>query len=104
MGSRIVWVVSEKPKGQYRSFQGRQWPSAFLDNKDGKIIFHIVPVDKVTQYWPSLAEETELQVRIMDWRGERPIWRVLRRVCHGVKSAKRHAVEFLELHPEYMGD
>ena len=101
---KVVWRVSDKPTGRYRSFQGRDWPSAFLGHKDGNIIFNLTPVEKGVHYYPNIAESTDLMVRIMDWRGEKPIWLRLKRVCHGVTSAKRYAHEFLKSHPEYAGN
>lgn len=103
-GLTVIWKVSPKNTGPFKSFQYRSWPSAFLHSADGPILFQLLPVEDNPAYDKRIAETTELIVRINDRRGKEPVWRRLKVSYMGVTAAKEGAMAFLQSHPEYAGD
>lgn len=97
---KIVWRVSEKPTGMYRSFARRGWP---VGSVSGQTVFIIICAD---DYVPRNVREGKhglLTLRIADRRHSAQFtWRFWKKKFKTLDEAKLVAKAFLEKHPEFL--
>lgn len=97
---KIIWKVDPKPTGRYRSFQQRQWPTAWCRDQ---LVAQLISVEGEA-YWPKIGEDTLLKVYVYDYR-EGPQNRktmVMKVRPVGVKNAKILVKGFYERNPHLL--
>lgn len=100
---KLVWRVAPKATGRYRSFEKRQWPTAYYDSTEGPWAGQIMPVDDNDWYHPGIAETARLQVRFRSYTNGIPHSKDfrLKKEVVGVKAAKALLEEYLSKNPQH---
>ena len=103
---KIVWRVSEVPKGPYRSFEFRSWPFASFGHPDGRPAGRIFSVDGQPYHGQySRADDLGFNIRvaitIVDKLGNWH-WRNLVGCWRNINEAKDAVRRFYLAHPEHL--
>ena len=94
----IKWHVSEVPKGPYRSFHGRQWPTAFINDNPA---FQIACADDYIPAHVRTGNHAELVLSVAKYE-ENGSWqwrRFVRRFAT-LAEAKVFAKNYVKNNPE----
>jgi len=108
MKHKLKWRVAPVPTGRFCSFEGRGWPSADVGERI------MVDLDCEDEYVPAkvrVGDHKPIKVLVAEWykkeeRGDRAAfeWRTLKKRAATLKEAKALAQDFVNRHPEYLGD
>lgn len=107
---KIKWQVSPVATGPYKSFQHRNWPTAYICDKAGdKIIASIGCIDDYNLKRAKAGNHSPLTVRIAKWNLTEEekkkfgafIWLKFKKQTLKLEEAKKMVEEFLKENPKY---
>jgi hypothetical protein len=64
---KLVWRVGSVPTGRYRSFDRREWPSAYWSNAEESPAVRITCADEYTPSRAKAGDHQPLQVYVADF-------------------------------------
>ena len=102
---KIKWKVSEKPSGNFASFELRQWPEAEFEN--GSPAAEIRCLDEYVPELARIGKHLELKVIVACWGiNEDGIetfkWKTLKQPARTLKEAKELVNLFFYNHPKFI--
>lgn len=98
--TKIKWFVMEAPRGKWKSFERRGWPTA--ETADGRMIARIECADDYSPRRVAAADHGELTVFVADWRGGLRAWNRIINRATCLSEAKAMVKRFYDENPEWL--
>jgi hypothetical protein len=101
---KLYWKVSDIPTGPYRSFETRDWPTAYFDKEMCLPAAHIYCDDEYKPSRIKTGNHAELRVRVTDWSviGQGFKWKTMAMRFKTLEEAKFGGGKFFDYHPEFL--